>query len=927
MRLSSSLVTQVLTEVRSQLADAYLRTSWSIQHAEPPARLQELLASFASSASDVVSYLNMAIIGALNLAALLAVSLAVNPIATVVVVVVLGALGSVLAPLRGRIRARAQALTQVQVRFATEIAELGALSLEMQTTGVREQFADRLSRLMEQEASTRRNVLTLRSSIAPIYTFLAFGAIVGALAVSAALSAGELGGAAAVMLIMLRALSYGQQVQTSTGALAASAPYVDALAETIQLYRAGRRPEGDVVLDAIEAIEAHGVSFAYRPGQPVLHTLSFRIEPGEIVGIIGPSGSGKSTLVQLLLGLREPTNGRITVAGTDLQKIDTRWWTEHTAFVAQDAQLLSSSIVDNVVFFRERIDREHVDDALRRAHLTDDLASMPNGAETRVGERGNELSGGQRQRISIARALAGRPRLLILDEPTSALDVRSESLIRETIARAAWPRDGGDHRPPTVHPRHLRPDHGHPGRPLEGDGRVKLTGPRQRVLPPVARALGDAGVSRTALVTGVAGFIGSTLADRLLADGWHVRGVDRFTSYYEEATKRANLREALLMPSFELVEADLLTVELPPLLDGVDVVFHEAGQPGVRLSWADGFALYNDLNVNLTQRLLEAVHRHPVERFVFASSSSVYGNASSYPTAETDATAPFSPYGITKLAAELLCRAYAANFKLPAVMLRYFTVYGPRQRPDMALHRLIEATRGGDRFPLHGTGDQERDFTFVGDAVDATVRAATADVPSWGGTERRRWRQRHPQRTDRPRHQAHRQERPAGAPASPAGRRRPYGWRCSPSRPGVGLVAGGAHRRRRAPSGRLAVSTEVTGVSPNPRQADSPRSGHTADERHVVATIGQRPSVKEPPHAALQLEHGRPVSAREEVTPRDDFELSGLQQQFELIPCPFAHVAGIVRRSDRRGPLQPSTIRGGDEQPAPGPEQATEVDE
>ena len=233
-----------------------------------------------------------------------------------------------------------------------------------------------------------------------------------------------------------------------------------------------------------------------------------------------------------------------------------------------------------------------------------------------------------------------------------------------------------------------------------------------------------------ALVTGVAGFIGSNLADRLLAEGWHVRGVDCFTPYYDRDLKTANVAEALQHEHFEMIEADLLTADLGSLLHDVDVVFHQAAQPGVRLSWADGFRTYNELNVNLTQRLLEAVRQHPISRFVYASSSSVYGQAPRWPTSESDVTQPHSPYGVTKLAGELLCNAYAANFGVPTVSLRYFTVYGPRQRPDMATHRLIEAARHGTSFPLYGDGQQIRDFTFVGDVVDANVRAATHDLAS-----------------------------------------------------------------------------------------------------------------------------------------------------------------------------------------------------
>ena len=228
-----------------------------------------------------------------------------------------------------------------------------------------------------------------------------------------------------------------------------------------------------------------------------------------------------------------------------------------------------------------------------------------------------------------------------------------------------------------------------------------------------------------AVVTGGAGFIGSTLTERLLADGHEVVVVDCFTDYYEPDRKRANLASVEGHARLTLNEADLTSVDVEPLIDGADCVWHLAGQPGVRLSWSDGFAAYEARNVAATQRLLEAAKSAGTPKLVYASSSSVYGNAERFPTLETDRPEPFSPYGVTKLAAEHLCNLYAGNWDVPTVSLRYFTVYGPRQRPDMAHHRLIEGAIEQHEFPLFGDGAQERAFTFVDDVVDATYRAGT----------------------------------------------------------------------------------------------------------------------------------------------------------------------------------------------------------
>jgi nucleoside-diphosphate-sugar epimerase len=226
------------------------------------------------------------------------------------------------------------------------------------------------------------------------------------------------------------------------------------------------------------------------------------------------------------------------------------------------------------------------------------------------------------------------------------------------------------------------------------------------------------------LVTGCAGFIGSHLVDRLLSEDNDVIGIDCFTDYYPEEQKLANLSRALNHERFTLIRRDLLEMDQFPL---VDHVFHMAAQPGVRASWGANFATYTKNNVEATQRLLEFYRSTQLKRFIYSSSSSVYGDAE-LPMKEDARPLPISPYGVTKLAAENLCYLYWKNYGVPIVSLRYFTVYGPRQRPDMAINRFVRAILSEREIQIFGDGEQLRDFTFVDDVIDALMLAIQADV-------------------------------------------------------------------------------------------------------------------------------------------------------------------------------------------------------
>ena len=230
------------------------------------------------------------------------------------------------------------------------------------------------------------------------------------------------------------------------------------------------------------------------------------------------------------------------------------------------------------------------------------------------------------------------------------------------------------------------------------------------------------------LVSGVAGFIGSHLAERLVRDGHEVISIDCFLDYYPREVKEENLAGLKKSPNFHFQEANLLELDLPALVQKTDFIFHLAAQAGVRASWGESFSIYTENNIRATQRLLESCKGQKVSKFILASSSSVYGDAEEMPTSENSAPKPVSPYGLSKLACEHLCYLYWKNHKIPYLALRYFTVYGPRQRPDMAFHKFLRSALHGKEIEIYGDGNQTRDFTYISDIINATVKSISTDA-------------------------------------------------------------------------------------------------------------------------------------------------------------------------------------------------------
>lgn len=435
VHLQTSLFHRLTISLRQRLGHSFMNASWPTQARQQRGALQNLVVQFPASIVSLLYQVVQALVGALSLLALLVVAFAIQPLTAVVVLAVVVVLASALWPVRRAVKRRAARALEEQTAFAAKVSEIADLSMEINALGATRTATQSLDRIIATEGESQRGVALVRDLVAPVYTTLAYAAILGAVLVLHRLGSDDLDATGTVMLIMLRSLNYGQQLQHGASALGQITPAAERLVEQLSEFDQSTDRGGSVSPTRVASLELRGVSFSYPGREPILRELSVSISHGEIIGLSGASGAGKTTLVHLLLGLVRPTAGSVVVDGTDLREIDSDAWSSLVAYVPQETRLLDGSIADNVRFWRDRLTDQHISQALTLANLVLDPDRFPEGAATDLGAAGRQFSGGQRQRLAIARALAAEPAVVVMDEPTSSLDTESEEVIAETIAR------------------------------------------------------------------------------------------------------------------------------------------------------------------------------------------------------------------------------------------------------------------------------------------------------------------------------------------------------------------------------------------------------------------------------------------------------------------------------------------------------------
>ncbi len=432
--LPARIAANVQAELRNELFDAFTHASWSVKSLDKEGHFQELMTDQINQAVGAVMNVAALISSGAMFVALVASAVSLNAVAAGAVLGSAIALFAAFRPLDSAGRKASSESSQAYINQAGGISESVRLAEEAEVFGVSTAYRDRMAKLISEarNASFRAN-LTLRL-VGSVYQSAIYLIIVGGIAAIYFAHAGKLASLGAVVLILVRASSYGQSLQSSNHAIVQVLPYLDRLYGSIERYRASAPSYGSTHLPDLRNITFEHVTFSYREGQPVLRDVSFDVEAGETIGVIGPTGAGKSTLSQLVLRLREPAEGGYLLNGQPANTLAPDDWHQKVAYLSQEPRLFTGTVADNIRFFRD-IEQADVEKAARLAYIHEDIKRMPAGYSTVIGQQADAVSGGQRQRICLARALAGEPRILVLDEPTSSLDLASEAAVQAALAR------------------------------------------------------------------------------------------------------------------------------------------------------------------------------------------------------------------------------------------------------------------------------------------------------------------------------------------------------------------------------------------------------------------------------------------------------------------------------------------------------------
>ncbi len=437
-RTAAAFSADVMVSAQRSLLDAYLGTSHSVRSSRPTGDLQAVTLTHGRFTGDLANAYTQLAASVCGLLAFSVTSLVINPIAFVLIAVVGGGLIAVLRPLRSRSRASARAYEATTRDVGREVAQVEGLHREIRVFRVERQVDERLGAEIGEGGQRYRTVRFLGQAVPQVFQSVLMAAAVLGLLTMLRGAGGEsnLATAGAVVLLLVRSMSSAQQLVTANQRVIELGSYARGLDELIATFRSERAPSGTVVPASLTPIRLRSVRFGYGGSEQVFDGLDLEFDAGEVVGIVGPSGAGKSTLVELLLHLRSPDSGEISYGGVPVEEMDPADFARRIAIVPQDAALIDGTVEENISFFRA-LPEGQVVDATRQASLADEISQLPDGFGTRLGADERALSGGQRQRLTIARALAGRPEILVLDEPTSALDPRSEAAIAATIGEYA----------------------------------------------------------------------------------------------------------------------------------------------------------------------------------------------------------------------------------------------------------------------------------------------------------------------------------------------------------------------------------------------------------------------------------------------------------------------------------------------------------